>query len=167
LVMPDAYVNSVMPGTGVSADGVSAGTVLARGQRGAEAVFRDSPEIVLNAIHQGDGDLFPLFTHVFFRLRDVAFLPGHTEIIGNPADDLPGVIAQVTPWFPQQGNSRCGRRAHRYPWPEYPGGAHSAVPSSSRPAWSWSRPLKPPAVSPADWEAPDVPSADGAAPSSR
>jgi hypothetical protein len=109
--------------------------VLVRGQRGTEAVFRDSPEIVLNAIHQGDGDLLPIFTHVFFRLRDVAFLPDHTEIIGNPPDDLPGVIAQVTPGSAEQGDSRCGgRQAHRYPWSEYPGGVHMAVPSLSRPA---------------------------------
>jgi hypothetical protein len=107
-------------------------TVLVRGQCGAQAVFRDSPEIVLNTIYQGDGDLFPIFTHVFFRLRDVAFLPGHTEIIGNPADDVPGVIAQVTPGSAKQGDSRWRRRAHRYPWLEYPGGTHSAVLSRSR-----------------------------------
>jgi hypothetical protein len=98
---------------------------------------------VLNAIYQGDRDLLPIFTHVFFRLRDVAFLPSHTEIIGNPADDLPGVIAQVTPGSAEQSDSRCGGRAHRYPWLEYPGGTHSAVPES------------------------DAASADGAAPSSR
>ena len=96
------------------ADDVS-GTVLTCGQRGAETVLRDSPEIVLNTIYQGDRDLFPIFTHVFFRLRDVAFLPGHIEIIGNPADDVPGVIAQMTPGSAEQGNSRPGRRAHRYP----------------------------------------------------
>ena len=134
--MPDAGVNSVKPGTRVRAYHVSAPTALAREQRGSEAVFRNSPEIVLNAIHQGDGDLLPIFTHVFFRLRDVAFLPSHAEIIGNPTDDLPGVIAQVTPGSAEQGDPRRERGAHRYPWVEYPdpGGAHSAVPSVSPPA---------------------------------
>jgi hypothetical protein len=48
----------------------------------------------------------------------------------------------MTPGSAEQGNSRPGRRAHRYPWLEYPGGTHSAVPSlSRRPAWSSSRPL--------------------------
>ena len=117
--------------------------MLAGGQCGTEAVFRDPPEIVLNAINQGNGDLLPIFTHVFFRLRDVAFLPSHTEIIGNPADDLPGVIAQVTPGSSEQRDPGCGGQAHRYPWLEYPGGTHSPVPAS------------------------DAASADGAGPSSR
>ncbi len=104
--------------------------MLARGQRSTEAIFRDPPEIVLYAIYQGDGDLLPIFTHVFFRLRDVAFLPGHMEIIGNPPDDRPGIVAQVAPGSAEQGNSRCGgRRAHRYPWLDVPGGTHSAIPS--------------------------------------
>lgn len=67
--------------------------MLACGQHSAKAVFRDPPEIMLNAIYQRDGDLLPVFTQVFFRLRDVTFLPGHTEIIGHPANDLPRVIA--------------------------------------------------------------------------
>lgn len=110
--------------------------MLARGQRGPEAVFRNSPEIMLNAIHQGDGDLLPIFTHVFFRLRDVAFLPSHAEITGNPADDLPGVIAQVTPGSAEEDDSRRGRGGHRYPWVEYPdpGCVRSAVPLPSRAA---------------------------------
>jgi hypothetical protein len=87
--------------------------MLAGGQCGTEAVFRDPPEIVLNAINQGNGDLLPIFTHVFFRLRDVAFLPGHAEIIGNAPDDLPGVIAQVAPGPAEQGDSRCRRSGHR------------------------------------------------------
>jgi hypothetical protein len=81
------------------------------GQRGTEAVFRYSPEIMLNTIHESDGDLLPIFTQVILRLRNITFFPRNSEIIGNPADDLSRIIAQVTPRAAEQGDSRRGHLA--------------------------------------------------------
>ena len=80
--------------------------VLSGGQRGTEAVFRYSPEIVLYTIHERDRDLLPIFTQVIFRLRDITLFPRNSEIIGNPANDLSRIVAQVTSWTAEQGDSR-------------------------------------------------------------
>jgi len=80
--------------------------VLSGGQRSTEAVFRYSPEIVLDAIHEGNRDLLPIFTQVILRLRDITFFPRDSEIIGNSADDLSRVVAQVTSRTAEQGDSR-------------------------------------------------------------
>ena len=80
--------------------------VLSGGQRSTEAVFRYSPEIVLDAIHEGNWDLLPIFTQVILRLRDITLFPRNSEIIGNPANDLSRIVAQVTSWTAEQGDSR-------------------------------------------------------------
>ena len=80
--------------------------VLSGGQRGTEAVFRYSPEIVLYTIHERDRDLLPIFTQVILRLRDITLFPRNSEIIGNPANDLSRIVAQVTSWTAEQGDSR-------------------------------------------------------------
>ena len=80
--------------------------VLSGGQRGTEAVFRYPPEIVLYTIHERDRDLLPIFTQVIFRLRDITLFPRNSEIIGNPANDLSRIVAQVTSWTAEQGDSR-------------------------------------------------------------
>ena len=80
--------------------------VLSGGQRRTEAVFRYSPEIVLYTIHERDRDLLPIFTQVILRLRDITLFPRNSQIIGNPADDLSRIVAQVTSWTAEQGDSR-------------------------------------------------------------
>ena len=80
--------------------------VLSGGQRGTEAVFRYSPEIVLYTIHERDRDLLPIFTQVILRLRDITLFPRNSEIIGNPANNLSRIVAQVTSWTAEQGDSR-------------------------------------------------------------
>jgi len=80
--------------------------VLSGGQRGTEAVFRYSPEIVLYTIHERDRDLLPIFTQVILRLRDITLFPRNSEIIGNPANDLSRIVAQVTSRTAEQGDSR-------------------------------------------------------------
>ncbi len=80
--------------------------MLSGGQRSTEAVFRYSPEIMPNAIHESDGDLLPIFTQVIFRLRNITFFPRNSEIIGNPANDLSRIVAQVTSRTAEQGDSR-------------------------------------------------------------
>jgi len=61
---------------------------------------------VLDAIHEGNRDLLPIFTQVILRLRDITFFPRDSEIIGNSADDLSRVVAQVTSRTAEQGDSR-------------------------------------------------------------
>ena len=80
--------------------------VLSGGQRGTEAVFRYTPEIVLYTIHERDRDLLPIFTQVILRLRDITLFPRNSEIIGNPANDLSRIVAQVTSRTAEQGDSR-------------------------------------------------------------
>jgi hypothetical protein len=80
--------------------------VLSGGQRSTETVFRYSPEIVLNSIHEGNRDLLPIFTQVILRLRDITLFPRNSEIIGNPANDLSRIVAQVTSRTAEQGDSR-------------------------------------------------------------
>src|SRR5579863_5261338 len=75
---------------------------------GAQAVFRYAPEIVLDTVDQRDGNLFPVLTQVFFRLRDITFLPGHAEIPGHPANHLACIVAEVTAWPTEQRDT--GRR---------------------------------------------------------
>jgi len=79
---------------------------LSGGQRGTEADFRYSPEIVLYTIHERDRDLLPIFTQVILRLRDITLFPRNSEIIGNPANDLSRIVAQVTSRTAEQGDSR-------------------------------------------------------------
>jgi hypothetical protein len=50
-----------------------------------------------HAVHERNRDLLPVLAQVRLRLGDVAFLPGHAEVISHLADDLPCVIAQVAP----------------------------------------------------------------------
>ena len=80
--------------------------VLSGGQRGTEAVFRYTPEIVLYTIHERDRDLLPIFTQVILRLRDITLFPRNSEIIGNPANDLSRIVAQATSRTAEQGDSR-------------------------------------------------------------
>jgi hypothetical protein len=80
--------------------------VLSGGQRSTEAVFRYAPEIVLYTIHERNRDLLPVFTQVILRLRDITLFPRNSEIIGNPANDLSRIVAQVTSWTAEQGDSR-------------------------------------------------------------
>src|SRR5579863_1564570 len=56
--------------------------VLSGGQCGTQAIFRYSPEIMLNTIDERHRDLLPVFTQVIFRLRDITLFPRNSEIIG-------------------------------------------------------------------------------------
>jgi len=80
--------------------------VLSSGQRGTKALFRYAPEIVLDAVDEGNRDLLPVFTQVILRLRDITFFPRNSQIIGNSADDLSRIVAQVTSGTAEQGDSR-------------------------------------------------------------
>src|ERR1700749_1552304 len=88
------------------------------GEGGAEPVFRYAPEIVLDAIDQGNRNFFPVLTQIFFRLRDITFLPGQAEILSHPANHLARIVTEVTAWPAEQRD---------------PGRRHSGASVTSRP----------------------------------
>jgi hypothetical protein len=61
---------------------------------------------MVNTVHQRNGNLFPVLTHIVRRLRDITFLPRDTEIVGHSLDHLPCVVAQVTSGTAEQRDSR-------------------------------------------------------------
>jgi hypothetical protein len=65
---------------------------------------------VLDAVHERHGNLVPELTLIRLGLRDVAFLPGHAQVIGHFADDLARLLAQMAAG---PGEERDPRLTHR------------------------------------------------------
>src|SRR5882757_7237436 len=75
-------------GLTVRTSGGTGGRPPGRKQQGlAKAILGDPPEIVLHAVHERDRDLLPVLAQIRRRLRDVTFLPRHTEVISHLGDD--------------------------------------------------------------------------------
>src|ERR1700690_1257010 len=127
--------------TGPPPAAAAAGRRVLPAERRAQPWLADPPEVVLHAVDERHGDLVPVLAQVSFRLGDVAFLPGHAEVSGDPGDNRAGLVAQVAAGPPEQGDLAISRR---HPLPprrpgarpnscESPGGADSfacCIPSS-------------------------------------
>src|SRR5215472_13288088 len=88
-----------------------------RDQGSAQAPLAHVPEVVLDAVDQRHRDHVRIIPEIAFGSGDVALLPGHAEIGGNPGDDLTRVVAQMAAGSAEQGDQgRCGR-GHRAPLP--------------------------------------------------
>jgi hypothetical protein len=68
---------------------------------------------VLHAVHVRDRDLLPVLALIRLRLRDVAFLPGHAEVISHSADDLARLVAQVATRAGEERDPWLGHRSCR------------------------------------------------------
>src|SRR5262249_61763306 len=66
------------------------------------------PEVVLHAVDQRHRDLLPVILQVTLGLSDIALLPGHAEIGGDPGDDRAGLVAQVAAGAAERGDRGRG-----------------------------------------------------------
>src|SRR5262249_6173057 len=79
-------------------------------QGGAQPGLADPPEVVLHTVDEGDGDLLAVGVEVALRLGDIPLFPGHAEVVGDPHDHFPGVVAQVAAGPVEQRDDVPGRR---------------------------------------------------------
>ena len=69
-------------------------------ERGAQAILVDPPEVVLDAVDQGDRDHLPVALLVSVGGGDVAFLPRHAQLAGDPLDHSRASSHRWQPGFP-------------------------------------------------------------------
>lgn len=71
-----------------------------------EAIGVHPPEVVLLAVHEGDGDLFGVGRHQLWVAGDVDLVETLTQLGADLRDDRAGVIAEVTSGLSQQADTR-------------------------------------------------------------
>src|SRR5215472_15552728 len=72
---------------------------------------------MLDAVDQRHRDHVGVIQQIAFGGGDVAFLPGHAEVGGDPGDHLARVIAQVAAGPAEQRDDGRRSLAHRAPLP--------------------------------------------------
>src|SRR5215467_3530222 len=81
-------------------------------ERGPQSLLADPPEVVLDAVDERHRNHVPVLAQVILGLRDVPLFPGRAQIRGDPRDDLPGLITQVTAGLAQQRDAVPGGGCH-------------------------------------------------------
>src|SRR5512144_3145977 len=85
------------------------GTRPSREERGSQPGGGNAPEVVFDTVDERDQNALAVLAEQRLFTRDVALLPRHAHLRGDPCDDRARVVAQVAAGLAQQGHPVPGR----------------------------------------------------------